>query len=483
MQIAALTVGEGMGSVASEKAAENGEKKFSMRTVVAASAIGTTIEWYDFLIYSTAASLVLNKLFFPTTDPLIGKLLAIGTIGVGFFVRPFGAVVLSHFGDRVGRKSMLILTLVTMGVSTMLIGLLPTYATIGIAAPILLVACRLAQGIAVGGEWGGAALMVIEHSPPHRRGIYGSIVQIGFPLGMAIGTASFFALARLDDAQFMSWGWRLPFIGSAVLVVVGTVIRLGVDETPDFKRSVREGRIVRFPVLDIIRQHPKDLLIGLGARITEVSWIYVITIFGLSYAVTTMNLPRSLILGAIAMGAAVELITIPVFGALSDRIGRRPVYMLGCLAAITLAFPIFWAIQTRDPLTVVLGFVIGMSVGHGIMYGVQASFLSEMFPSNLRYSGASLGYQLAAPIGGGLIPLIAATLVGLNHGATWPVSTLMIALALVTMLAVHNAHETAPIVEEPRVTGNRGSLHSTPGLPHRSSTPRPTRQAYRRPPD
>jgi MFS family permease len=194
---------------------------------------------------------------------------------------------------------------------------------------------------------------------------------------------------------------------------------------------------------------PKDLLIGLGARITEVSWIYVITIFGLSYAVTNIGLPRGLVLGAIAVGAVVELITIPVFGALSDRVGRRPVYMLGCLAAIALSFPIFWAIQTRDPLAVVLGFAIGMSVGHGIMYGVQASFLSEMFPSNLRYSGASLGYQLAAPIGGGLIPVIAAAIVGQNHGATWPVSTLMIALALVTMLAVLRANETAPAVAKP----------------------------------
>jgi len=415
-----------------------------MRTVVTASAIGTTIEWYDFLIYSTAASLVLNKLFFPTSDPLTGKLLALGTIGVGFLVRPLGAVVLSHFGDRVGRRSMLILTLVTMGVGTLLIGLLPTYETIGVAAPILLVACRVAQGIAIGGEWGGAVLMVIEHSPPNRRGFYGSIVQLGFPLGMAIGTASFFALGRLDDAQFLTWGWRLPFLASAVLVLVGTFIRLRIEETPDFKRSLREGHIVRFPVLDALRRHPQDLLIGLGARITEVSWIYVITIFGLSYAVTSMDLPRGLVLGAIAAGAVLELVTIPVFGALSDRIGRRPVYLLGCLAAIALAFPIFWAINTRDPVTVVLGFVIGMSVGHGIMYGVQASFLSEMFPTNLRYSGASLGYQLAAPIGGGLIPVIAATLVARSHGATWPVSALMIALALVTVLSVLYAPETAP---------------------------------------
>lgn len=419
----------------------------SMRTVVAASAIGTTIEWYDFLIYATAASLVLNTLFFPTHDPLIGKLLAIGTIGVGFFARPLGAIILSHYGDRLGRKSMLILTLVSMGVATVLIGLLPTYQTIGIAAPILLVICRLIQGIAVGGEWGGAVLMAIEHAPPEKRGFYGSIVQIGFPLGMALGTASFFALAYLDNDQFMSWGWRVPFLASALLVVVGTFIRLRIEETPEFEANVREGKIMRFPVLETIKRHPKDLLIGLGARITEISWIYVITIFGLSYAVTSLGLPRSLVLGAIALGAVGELITIPLFGALSDRVGRRPIYLLGCLAAIALSFPIFWAIGTRDPLFVTLAFVIGMSVGHGIMYGVQASFLSEMFPSNLRYSGASLGYQLAAPIGGGLVPLAAAALVGGMHGATWPVSLLMIAIAVITMFAVLIAKETAPAIK------------------------------------
>ncbi|MEO6960000.1 MAG: MFS transporter [Burkholderiaceae bacterium] len=441
--------------MATQPATQTAGKPVSMRTVAAASAIGTTIEWYDFLIYATAASLVLNTLFFPTHDPLVGKLLSIGTIGVGFFARPLGAIILSHFGDRLGRKSMLILTLVSMGAATMLIGLLPTYATIGIAAPILLVVCRLIQGIAVGGEWGGAVLMAIEHAPAHKRGFYGSIVQIGFPLGLALGTLSFFALAYLDEEQFMSWGWRLPFLASALLVVVGTYIRLRVEETPDFERNVREGTIERFPVLETIRRHPKDLLIGLGARITEISWIYVLTIFGLSYAVTNLGLPRNLVLGAIALGAIGELITIPLFGALSDRIGRRPVYMLGCVAAIALAFPIFWGIETKDPGTVILAFVVGMSVGHGIMYGVQASFLSEMFPSNLRYSGASLGYQLAAPIGGGLVPVAAAAVVGMTNGATWPVSLLMIAIALATIVAVLYAKETAPAVANGYARANR----------------------------
>jgi MFS transporter, MHS family, shikimate and dehydroshikimate transport protein len=425
---------------------ETDDQPASMRTVVAASAIGTTIEWYDFLIYATAASLVLNKLFFPTKDPLVGTLISISTIGVGFFARPIGAIILSHFGDRLGRKSMLILTLVSMGVATTLIGILPTYASIGVTAPILLVACRLVQGIAVGGEWGGAVLMATEHSPPDKRGFYGSLVQIGFPLGMALGTGSFFALAYLGDQQFMSWGWRIPFAASAALVVIGIFIRLRIDETPDFKRVLREGTVSRLPVLEAIRRHPKDLLIGLGARITEISWIYVLTIFGLSYAVTTLGLSRGLVLGAIASGAAVELVTIPLFGYLSDHVGRRLIYLLGCVAAICLSFPIFWAIATRDPIMVVSAFVIGMSVGHGIMYGVQASFLSEMFPSNLRYSGASLGYQIAAPIGGGLVPLAAAALVGLTHGAIWPVSLLMILIASMTVLAVLAAQETAPKV-------------------------------------
>lgn len=416
----------------------------TMRTIVAASAIGTTIEWYDFLIYATAATLVLNKLFFPTDDPLVGKLISISTVGVGFFARPIGAIVLSHFGDRLGRKSPLILTMVCMGLATTLIGLLPTYASIGIAAPILLVMCRLVQGIAVGGEWGGAVLLATEHSPPDKRGFYGSLVQIGFPLGMSLGTASFFALAYLDEKQFMSWGWRIPFVASAALVAIGVFIRLRIAETPEFERVVREGNISPVPALETVRDHLKDLLIGLGARITEISWIYVLTIFGLSYAVTTLALPRSLVLGAIALGAAVELITIPLFGHLSDRVGRRPIYLLGCAAAICLAFPVFWALATRDSVVVILAFVVGMSVGHGVMYGVQASFLSEMFPSNLRYTGASLGYQLAAPIGGGLVPLAAAAVVELTRGATWPVSLLMILIALTTMLAVLAARETAP---------------------------------------
>ncbi|TEA74134.1 MFS transporter [Allopusillimonas ginsengisoli] len=446
--------------MANTKVGQVDGKPVSIRTVAMASAIGTTIEWYDFLIYATAASIVFNTLFFPSGDPLISKLLSISTIGVGFFARPLGAVILSHYGDRVGRKSLLIITLVSMGAATTVIGLLPTYATIGIAAPILLVICRLFQGLAVGGEWGGAVLMAIEHSPEEHRGLYGSIVQVGFPLGMALGTLSFFGLAFLDEEAFMSWGWRIPFLASAALVMVGTFIRLHIEETPDFEQTRKQGNVERFPVWKAITKHPKSLLIGLGARITEISWIYVLTIFGLSYAVTTLGLSRTLILGAIAIGCVAELITIPLFGALSDRIGRRPVYMMGCIAAIVLAFPIFWGIQTKDPTIVIISFVVGMAIGHGVMYGVQASFLSEMFPANVRYSGSSLGYQLAAPLGGGIVPVLATAAVGVTHGATWPVSLLMIGIALLTILAVYWSKETAPVALKKKASAGGALPHA-----------------------
>lgn len=448
-----------------------------MWKIAAASTIGTTIEWYDFLIYATAASLVLDRLFFPTGDPLVGSLLAISTVGVGFFARPIGAIVLSHFGDRVGRRSMLVLTLVSMGAATTGIGLLPTYETWGVAAPILLVLARLVQGLAVGGEWGGAVLVAVEHAPPRRRGLYGSLVQIGFPLGMALGTLSFFALAPLSDEQFLSWGWRLPFLVSAVLVCVGLFIRLQIPETPEFRDTVRRGAVVRFPLIEVIRRHPKDLAIGLGARITEISWIYILTIFGLSYATGQLGLPRDLILGAIAAGALLELITVPSFGRLSDRVGRRPIYIAGSLVAAALAFPIFWAIDTRHTVVVVVAFIVGMSVGHGVMYGVQASFLSEMFGTNVRYSGASLGYQLAAPIGGGLVPVAATALVGATGGATWPVVLLVIGLALVTAVTVFFAKETAPrLASTPPVRAGStppvGDPHGVTSAQQQSSNPR-----------
>ncbi|MBB6377434.1 MHS family shikimate/dehydroshikimate transporter-like MFS transporter [Pseudonocardia eucalypti] len=413
------------------------------RRVALASAIGTTIEWYDFLIYATAASLVFGRLFFPSDAGLTSSLLAISTIGVGFLIRPLGAVILSNLGDRVGRRAMLVGTLSAMGVATTLIGLLPTYAQIGVAAPIMLVALRLVQGFAVGGEWGGAVLMAVEHAPRGRRGFYGSVVQVGFPVGLGLGTFSFFLLALLPDEQFLAWGWRLPFLLSAVLVSVGLFIRLRVPESPEFERARNSGELVRFPVWQAVRRHPRSVLIGLGVRLTELSWIYVLTVFALEYATHTLGIPRDLVLAAIAAGALLELVTVPLFGAVSDRVGRRPIYLAGSVAAAALAFPVFWAIDSGDPIAVVCAFALGMAVGHGVMYGVQASFLAELFGANVRYSGASLGYQLAAPIGGGLVPVVATYLVADAGGKTWPVSLMMIGFAAVTIAAVWVARETA----------------------------------------
>lgn len=415
----------------------------SPRKVALASAIGTTVEWYDFLIYATAASLVFGELFFPVDAPWVSSLLAIGTIGVGFIARPVGAIVLSNYGDRIGRRSMLVGTLTAMGLATVLIGLMPTYGQIGVAAPILLVLLRLVQGFAIGGEWGGAVLMAVEHAPRNRRGLFGSVVQLGFPVGLALGTFSFFLLALLPEAQFMAWGWRIPFLLSAVLVCVGLFIRLRISESPEFQKAKDQGAIVRYPVLEVLRRHPKNLFIALGVRITELSWIYVLTIFALDYATNTLQISRNLVLAAIAVGALLELVTIPLFGALSDRVGRKPIYIAGSVLAAVLAFPVFWAIDSRQGLAVVAAFAIGMALGHGVMYGVQASFLSEMFGTNVRYSGASLGYQLAAPIGGGVIPVLATYLVHVTGGATWPVAAMMIGLAALTVVAVYFARETA----------------------------------------
>jgi len=431
-----------------------------MRRIALASAIGTTIEWYDFLIYATAAALVFGRTFFPADDPLVSSLLSIGTVGVGFVARPLGAIILSNFGDRIGRRSMLIFTLTAMGAATTLIGLLPSYRQIGITAPILLVVLRLVQGLAVGGEWGGAVLMAVEHAPARRRGLYGSLVQMGFPIGLALGTFSFLLLALLPDEQFMAWGWRLPFLLSAVLISVGMWIRLRVPESPEFEKAKEEGEIVRFPVWEAIRRHPKNLLIALGARITELSWIYVLTIFAVAYAANTLHISRNLVLAAIAVGALLELVTVPSFGALSDRVGRKPIYIAGSLAAAILAFPVFWAIGTRNEFAVMVAFAVGMAVGHGVMYGVQASFLSEMFGANVRYSGASLGYQLAAPIGGGLIPVFATYLVSL-WGGTWPVALMMVALALLTVIAVLFARETATPLDRDKYEAESG-LAGTP---------------------
>jgi MHS family shikimate/dehydroshikimate transporter-like MFS transporter len=402
-----------------------------MRSIVFASSVGTIIEWYDFLIYATAAALVFNKAFFPTIDPLAGTLAALGTYAVGFLARPLGGALFGHFGDRLGRKSMLVLTMFIMGLSTFCIGLLPNYASIGVLAPILLILLRIVQGIGLGGEWGGASLMVIEHSPPGKRGFYGLVLA-----------SLVFALAtKLPEADFQSWGWRIPFLASIVLLGLGTFIRSRVPETPVFERMKATDSFSKNPVGEVVGKNFKTFLIAVGLKLSEVSWVYMLTVFVVVYATTTLALPKQMLLDAVMYAALFELITLPIFGWLSDKIGRRPFFIMGAIFTIAFAFPLFWMLETKSVAMVTMAIIVAMNFGHGMMFGLESTYFPELFGPRVRYSGASFGFQVAAAIGGGFSPIIATALVG-YFGGTAGVSVMMIGIALITLWAALVARET-----------------------------------------
>ena len=431
-----------MSNFVSHSTMRNRVAKSSTATVLFASVLGSIVEWYDFLLYGTATALVFNKLFFPSFEPMIGIIAAFGAYAAGFVARPVGAIIFGHFGDRFGRTTTLAITVAIMGGGTFLIGCLPTYGQIGVAAPILLVLLRFVQGIGLGGEWGGAVLLAIEHAPLHRRGLFGSIVQLGWPLGIITSVGAFTLLAPIDSAAFLSWGWRIPFWFSLILMGLAMFIRLRVAETPAFRTAFSERRIARIPLLAIIRDQRHSFLLATGLKLSEIGLVVVVTVFAISYVTGHLGLSKDVILNGVLMAALVELVTIPMFGWLSDRLGRRTLFIAGCVFTIGFAFPLFALLDTRDPLTIAITVVVAVNFGHASMFAPESAWMSELFPTQLRYTGASMGFQFGGALAGGFVPLAAAILLRESGGKTWPISIMIIALAVLTLAAALAAPDT-----------------------------------------
>jgi metabolite-proton symporter len=416
----------------------------SVRRVIVASLIGTSLEWYDFFIYGTAAALVFNKLFFPSFEPLVGTLLAFATYAVGFVARPLGGVIFGHYGDKLGRKNVLVVTLLLMGSATFLIGLLPTHATIGVWAPVLLVALRFVQGLGLGGEWGGAVLMTLESGDTNRRGLNASWPQVGVPIGLLLANGVLSLMGGVtSDAAFLSWGWRVPFLLSGVLVLIGLWIRLTIAESPLFRNVEAKDTKAKAPIVEVLRRYPRQVLLAIGARVGVDVAFYTFVLFVTTYVATYLKLPKSYALNAVLIAAACQVVLIPWFGRLSDRFGRRPVYLFGAIGAAIWVFVFFALLDTGNFPLIVLGVVIAL-VFHAAMYGPQAAFIAEMFPTPIRYTGASMGYQLAGIFGGALAPIISVALLD-RYDTSLVVSLYVVVVLAVTTACVLLAPETSDI--------------------------------------
>ena len=414
----------------------------SVRRVALASMVGTSIEWYDFFIFGTASALVFGRLFFPTFSELAGTLAAFASFAVGFVARPVGGLLFGHIGDRSGRKTTLVLTLTMMGLATFAMGLMPSYAVIGAWAPILMVVLRFVQGMAVGGEWGGAVLMATEHAGAERRGFFGSFAQMGSAVGGLMATGIFLLMQQLPEDDFVSWGWRVPFLLSIVLVFVGLFIRLRIVESPVFAKIKEAHRVVKVPVVELLRSEARNVLLAAGLYLAHGVLFYAMTVYTLAYTTSVYGLAQNTYLLGVTAAGAVQLITIPFLGALSDKLGRRAVIMFGTLFIVAFAVPLNFMITSQVPMLAWLAVIIGICVGHNAVYAPTAALYSEMFPAHVRYSGTSLGYQLGGAIAG-FVPLIAASLVGAAGGAYWPIPALIAgagAIGFVCILLVRPAY-------------------------------------------
>jgi MFS transporter, MHS family, shikimate and dehydroshikimate transport protein len=416
-------------------APEGRTQKQSMVRVATASFIGSAIEYYDFFLFGTAAALIFGQLFFPGADPLSGTLLSFATFGVGFFARPLGGIIAGHLGDRIGRKKTLVATLLLMGVATTAVGVLPTYEAIGIWAPIALVVLRLCQGLGVGGEWGGAALIAVEHAPRSRRGFYGSWPQMGIPAGLLLSSGAFALVSLMPQEQFLAWGWRLPFLASALLVIIGLYIRAKVSEPEEFQKVMDHSQREKHPLVAVLRHHTKEVLVIAGIRFADNVLYYVFATFGLAYMTTQLGLPRSVALAGVLIASALELASMPLFGALSDRIGRRAVVISGTVVMLVMAFPFFWLVGTGEPWAVIAACILVLTFAHAMVFAPLSAWFAELFAPEIRYTGVSVGYQLGSLVAGAPAPILATYLVAVNAGAYWPVALMVIIAGIVTLAA------------------------------------------------
>jgi MFS family permease len=413
-----------------------------LRHVMLAAAVGSALEWYDFFIYGAASALVFGPLFFPKFDPAVGVLASFATFAVGFLARPFGGLFFGHFGDKWGRKPMLVATLLLVGSSTFMIGLLPTYAQVGIWAPLLLLLLRLAQGFGAGAEYGGAVIMAVEFAPSGRRGLYGAFAPMGTTAGNALAGAVFFLVTVLAKGQLLTWGWRVPFLISIVLLGLGLYIRAKVSETPVFQAARARRPPLKLPAIEAVRRSPRNFFVVVGARLAENALGYLYPVFGLSYIINNLGMPRGVAISGVILGNIALVCGLVGFAWLSDRIGRRPVYIFGALFSALCAFPFFLLVNTREPLLIYAAFIIEMGIGSGAMFGPQAVYFAELFGPRLRYSGFAFARELGSIIAGGPSPLIAAALVGWMSGAPWGVACYVIVLCIITAFAVWCGPET-----------------------------------------